>query len=215
MIIGIRIILTIRSNSPSNYVVRSSDGSNIFTDLKISHVEQVTITTTNTMIIITILIIILMLRLGYRSRSCRALSISQTGSLSTETLPPGDDDDDDDDDDESRHYDLFNQEKWKLVKTNSGFVIEPEISLLQLCKSFHGSLQFQQYVLILESLYSSIEITYNSKELPDGPEPRGQNCRLWAQSENVPAGLLQVCTNIHFFGSLPDSGVLLKCLQGW
>ena len=142
--------------------------------------------------IITILIIILLLRLGYRSRSCRALSISQTGSLSTETLPPGDDDDDDDDD-ESRFYDMFNQEKWKLVKTNSGFVIEPEISLLQLCKSFHGSLQFQQYVLILESLYSSIEITYHSKELPDGPEPRGQNCRLWAQSENVPAGLLQVC----------------------
>jgi len=31
----------LRSNSPSNYVVRSSDGSNIFTDLKISHVEQI------------------------------------------------------------------------------------------------------------------------------------------------------------------------------
>ena len=46
------IIVTTRSNSPSNYVVRSSDGSNIFTDLKISHVEQVTITTINTMIII-------------------------------------------------------------------------------------------------------------------------------------------------------------------
>ena len=39
----IKIIMIIfRSNSPSNYVVRSSDGSNIFTDLKISHVEQVT-----------------------------------------------------------------------------------------------------------------------------------------------------------------------------
>ena len=35
------IIKMTRSNSPSNYVVRSSDGSNIFTDLKISHVEQV------------------------------------------------------------------------------------------------------------------------------------------------------------------------------
>jgi hypothetical protein len=31
----------LRSNSPSNYVVRSSDGSNIFTDLKISHIEQI------------------------------------------------------------------------------------------------------------------------------------------------------------------------------
>ena len=27
----------LRSNSPSNYIVRSSDGSNIFTDVKISH----------------------------------------------------------------------------------------------------------------------------------------------------------------------------------
>ena len=27
----------------SNYVVRSSDGSNIFTDLKISHIEQICI----------------------------------------------------------------------------------------------------------------------------------------------------------------------------
>jgi len=35
------IIKMTRSNSPSNYVVRSSDGSNIFTDLKISHVEQI------------------------------------------------------------------------------------------------------------------------------------------------------------------------------
>ena len=31
----------LRSNSPSNYVVRSSDGSNIFTDVKISHPEQI------------------------------------------------------------------------------------------------------------------------------------------------------------------------------
>eukprot|EP00090_Calanus_glacialis_P001913 TRINITY_DN11429_c0_g1_i1.p1 TRINITY_DN11429_c0_g1~~TRINITY_DN11429_c0_g1_i1.p1 ORF type:complete len:925 (-),score=149.21 TRINITY_DN11429_c0_g1_i1:197-2971(-) len=31
----------LRSNSPSNYVVRSSDGSNIFTDVKISHLEQI------------------------------------------------------------------------------------------------------------------------------------------------------------------------------
>ena len=31
----------LRVNSPSNYVVRSSDGSNIFTDVKMSHIEQV------------------------------------------------------------------------------------------------------------------------------------------------------------------------------
>ena len=30
----------LRVNSPSNYVVRSSDGSNIFTDVKMSHIEQ-------------------------------------------------------------------------------------------------------------------------------------------------------------------------------
>ena len=29
------------SSALSNYVVRSSDGSNIFTDLKISHIEQI------------------------------------------------------------------------------------------------------------------------------------------------------------------------------
>jgi len=31
----------LRSNSPNNYIVRSSDGSNIFTDVKISHFEQI------------------------------------------------------------------------------------------------------------------------------------------------------------------------------
>ena len=41
--------------------------------------------------------------------------------------------------------------------------------------------------------------TLNSKELPDGPEPCGQNCRLWAESENVLAGLLQVRTNFARF----------------
>ena len=33
----------LRTNSPSNYVVRSSDGSNIFTDIKMSHVEQLSV----------------------------------------------------------------------------------------------------------------------------------------------------------------------------
>ena len=30
----------LRSNSPSNYIVRSSDGSNLFTDVKISHIGK-------------------------------------------------------------------------------------------------------------------------------------------------------------------------------
>ena len=47
-----------RSNSPSNYVVRSSDGSNIFTDLKISHVEQVDVFIVFIIIIIIITIIL-------------------------------------------------------------------------------------------------------------------------------------------------------------
>ena len=47
------IIKMTRSNSPSNYVVRSSDGSNIFTDLKISHVEQVDVFIVFIIIIIT------------------------------------------------------------------------------------------------------------------------------------------------------------------
>jgi len=33
----------LRSNSPSNYVVKSSDGSNMFTDIKISHLELIKI----------------------------------------------------------------------------------------------------------------------------------------------------------------------------
>ena len=38
-----------------------------------------------------------------------------------------------------------------------------------------------------------------SKELPDGPEPCGEDCRLWSEPEDVPARLLQVtkpCKNI-------------------
>ena len=31
----------LRSHSPGNYVVRSSDGSNIFSDVKITHVSPV------------------------------------------------------------------------------------------------------------------------------------------------------------------------------
>ena len=37
------------------------------------------------------------------------------------------------------------------------------------------------------------------KELPDGPEPCGEDCRLWSEPEDVPARLLQVtkpCKNI-------------------
>ena len=30
------------------------------------------------------------------------------------------------------------------------------------------------------------------KELPDGPEPCGEDCRLWSEPEDVPARLLQV-----------------------
>ena len=90
MIIGIRIILTIRSNSPSNYVVRSSDGSNIFTDLKISHVEQVTIVIiVNIVIIIIIIITITRSRPAFGRLGLGRLSGGKTlGDVSTPRFAP-------------------------------------------------------------------------------------------------------------------------------
>ena len=75
---------------------------------------------------------ILLLRSGYRSRSCRALFISLTGNLFTETSPPGGDDDDDlyyrvddPDDDvdyESRQvYDMFNVDPGKMKTSQNKF----------------------------------------------------------------------------------------------
>ena len=59
--------------------------------------------------------------------------------------------------------------KLKLaVKQIPDIEIGAEITSMQLCKYFCP------------------------QELLDGPEPRRENCRLWSQSENVPARLLQV-----------------------
>ena len=112
---------------------------------------------------------ILLLRSGYRSRSCRVLSISLTGNLFTETSPPGGDDDDhdhvddrdDDDNDESRQvYDMFNVDPGKM-KTSQNKLPTLKLNPRLVCCNFatpvlsHGWTPVSAICLDFSLLYKS------------------------------------------------------------